>query len=269
MIVLNSDLLWEEEQEPLVPLLAKDAERRRAPGVPAQAESLSARLHRTAGNAALAREVEAAGSPRRAVAAPALKKAPGAAEKADVPAEVARAAPAPAAKERDAGPAAGTRPAGTQGPITPAAAALKKEPLPPAAGHHDEAALEAAARKPVPPGTTPETEAQARAAALAAAFDRVMAAFTTDPEAADLLGLARLAEGVPEALARTAADALARAAMRANVEHRAAIARRLALDLRPHPDLRLARLLAGLMAGVMTPPPAPAVTPPPPPPPSP
>lgn len=269
MIVLNPDLLWEEEQEPPVPLVAKDAVRTRALGVPAQAESLSARLQRTAGNAVLAREAEVAGHARRAPAPPVAEKVAGTAEKQDVPAEVARAAPMPAATERDTGPAAGTRPADTKGPVTPAAAAPEKEPPPPAAGHQDEAALEAAARKPAPPGTTPEAELEARTAALAVALDGVLAAFTTDPEAADLLGLARLAEGIPDALARTAADALVRAATRADVEHRAAIARRLALDLRPHPDLRLARFLAVLMAGVMAAPPAPVAAPPPPPPPSP
>jgi hypothetical protein len=154
----------------------------------------------------------------------------------------------------------------TKRPVAPAAA--KRAPEAPATGRQGESTLEAAARKPAPPGTTPETEAEARAAALASALGRALAAFATDPEAADLLGLARLVEGGPTALARAAAEALARAVMRSDVEHRAAIARRLALDLKPHPDLRLARLLAGLMAGVMASPPAPAPAPPPPPPPA-
>jgi hypothetical protein len=272
MNVLNPDLLWEEEKEPLVPLAAKDTERIQARGnaLDARADPLATRMQRTAGNGALTREAEAAGLSPHAPRSPGAEPA-----SAAPPAQTARRNPGtatgmarppagPVVQDRDLGTAPRQHQATDTKPVNPSEAGRKQAPA--AAGHQEEATLEAAARKPPPSGTTPETMEEARAVALAAALDRALADFATNPEATDLLGLARLAEGASGAVAMAAADALARAVTRADVEHRAAIARRLALDLKPHPDLQLVRLLAGLMAGVMAPPPAPALAPPPPPP---
>jgi hypothetical protein len=242
-----TDLLWEEEKQPVLPVPARPHDRQQekkeqTPAPATTAESLAERLQRVAGNAALAREAEEAEAvgKRLAEAARRPEKAP---------------ATAPAPKPETANPDKRRR-------EEVRAEAVADPKGPPAA--RKKAAEKQAAKTAVTTEAQRLSKATKAAAARAAALAQVLAAFEKDAGRADLLTLALLIEDAPPGIAEETARALAHAVMRADPAQRAAIAARVGAQLGDRRDLRLARFLADRLVGLATAPARPAPPPPPP-----
>jgi hypothetical protein len=111
------------------------------------------------------------------------------------------------------------------------------------------------------------SEATKATAARAAALAQVLAGFEEDADSADLLTLAVLVEEAPPGIAEETARVLARAVTGADPAQRAAIATCIRAQLGDRRELRLARLLADRLVGLVTAPARPASPRPPPTPP--
>lgn len=242
-----TDLLWEEEKQPVLPVPARPHDRQqdeqtKTPLPAAPVESQAERLQRIAGNATLAREAEEAQAAAKHVADAARRPAP-------APAAAAKRQPKRPAEKRQA--EAGAK-AATDPKASPAARQKAAEQQ--AAG----AAAAAAAQR--------LSETSKAAAARATALAQVLASFEKDAGKADLLRLALLLERAPPGIAEETARALARAVMRADPTQRSAIALRIKTELGDRRDLLLTRLLADRLAGLVAPPARTAPPPPSPPP---
>ena len=248
-----TDLLWEEAKQPALPVPGRPHDRQHTekpvvahPAPALRPESLSERLQRVAGNAALAHEAEEAAAARKRLEAaaqhpekvptssPAVKPEPAKPkEKHEVAAVIKVAAnpKAPIAEREKAG----------QRQVAMAAMAVEARRLP---------------------------EAIKAAAVRTAALAQVLAAFDHDAGKADVLTLALLVEKAPPGIAEATAQAIVRTVMRAEPAQRAAITARIKAQLGGRRDLRLARLLADRLGGLRTAvPPHAAPAPPPPAPP--
>jgi hypothetical protein len=246
-----TDLLWEEEKQPVLPVPAHPRDRQQAdkksrvPLPPVPVESQSERLQRIAGNAVLSREAEAAEATRKRLAEAARRPADA------NPQSSTRAAPAPEKKRKQA--AARTEAADPKSPPAAREKAVERQ------------AMQAAAAAQAQRLAESEKAAAVRSEALA----QVLASFENDATKADLIGLALLVEKAPAGIGEATARALAAAVMRADPAQRAAISARLKTELGDRGDLRLARLLRDRLAGLFAAPVRSAPPAPPPPPPGP
>jgi hypothetical protein len=243
-----TDLFWEEEKRPVLPVPARPHDRQqeekaKTPVPAAPTESQAERLQRIAGNAALAREAEEAEAARKRLAEAAHRP-----EKAPAKA----VAPKPEAAKPEKKRKDEARAKAATDPKTPPAARKK-------------AAEKQVAEETVTAEAGRLSEATKAAAARAAALAQILASFDKDAGEADLLTLALLIEKAPPGIAEETARALARAVMRADPAQRIAIAARIRAQIGDRRDLRLARLLADRLAGLATTPTRPAPPPPPPP----
>jgi hypothetical protein len=245
-----TDLLWEDEKQPVLPVQDRPRDRQqdektRGSKPVAPGESQAERLQRIPGNAALAREAEEAEAATQRVADAARQP-----ERPAVP--MPKKEPAkPEAKRK-----AETVAKAATDPKTPPAA---KEKI--AKKQAAKAAAETEARR--------LSEVKKAAAARATALAQVLASFDKDAGKADLLSLALFLEKAPPGIAEETARALARAVIRADSTQRGAIALRIKRELGDRRDLVLSRLLADHLAGMLTVPARAAPPPPPPAPPSP
>lgn len=248
-----TDLLWEEEKQPALPVPARPHDRRpeekkaEAQAPVAAAEGHAERLQRVAGNAALAREAEEAAAAGRRLA-----------QAARQPGKMPAGAPAPK-------PEAAKRPEKKRREEARARAAADPKAAPEA---REKAAERQAAETAMAVEAQRLSEATRAAAARAAALARVLADFDADAGKADIRTLALLVESAPPGIAEATARALAQAAMQADPGQRAAMAARIRDELGHRRDLMLARLLADRLAWFV-PVPARLVPPPLPPPPAP